>query len=155
MSTQERAFRSPPKKLIVNLYSHGMAPLLGRMVLLLYTRGRKTGLQRVTPLQYELLNCELYLGSSTGLDADWVKNIQACPLVRVRVQNRWYNGQARVICSTPEIADFLALRLERHPRMIGAIMKADGLPTRPDRATLETYAGRLALVIVTPEQPFP
>jgi deazaflavin-dependent oxidoreductase (nitroreductase family) len=155
MSDQTRAFRAPPKKMILSLYAHGLAPLLGGMVLLLYTRGRKTGLERVTPLQYELVDGKLYLGSASGLEADWVKNIQACPQVRVRIKDRWFTGQARVVADPVEIADFLALRLERHPRMVGAILKSEGLPARPDRETLVAYARQLALVIVTPDRPIP
>lgn len=155
MSSPARAFRAPPKKLILSLYTHGLAPLLGRMVLLLYTWGRTTGLERATPLQYELVEGKVMLGSAAGLEADWVKNIQACPQVRLRIKDRWFSGQARVTADPLEVADFLDLRLERHPRMVGAIMKAEGLPAHPDRETLEEYAHRLALVIVTADVPIP
>ena len=40
---QKRPFRSPPSALIIGLYRHGFAWLLGRLILLLTTTGRKTG----------------------------------------------------------------------------------------------------------------
>lgn len=49
------------------------------------------------------------------------------------------------------IADFLELRLKRHPKMIGEILKADGLNAKPSRAELEAYAGKLAMVIIRPQ----
>ena len=44
--------RVPPQL----LYSLGLGPIYGRLVLLLTTTGRKSGLPRVTPLQYEEVN---------------------------------------------------------------------------------------------------
>ena len=49
------------------------------------------------------------------------------------------------------MADFVEVRLERHPLMIGVIMqKAHGLPKQPSREQLEALAENEALVIVTP-----
>jgi len=44
---------TPPNRLMKALYAVGLGPVVGRLVLLLTTTGRKTGLPRVTPLQYE------------------------------------------------------------------------------------------------------
>jgi deazaflavin-dependent oxidoreductase (nitroreductase family) len=140
--------RKPPSKLILYLYSHGFAPLLGRLILLLTTTGRKTGLPRVTPLQYELFEDEIYLGSASGLQADWVKNILANPQVQVQIKKRTFTGIARVVTDVGEVADFIAYRWGKHPFMIGLILKLDGVPMPPDRAELEAYASRLALVII-------
>ena len=49
-----------------------------------------------------------------------------------------------------QIADFLELRLQRHPKMIGAIMRKDGIPFPPRRSDLEQYATQLTLVVVQP-----
>jgi len=35
--------------------------------------------------------------------------------------------------------------------MIGAILQREGLPAQPDRAQLEGYAAKLAVVVVRPE----
>jgi hypothetical protein len=45
------------------LYALGFGPLIGRIILLLTTMGRKSGLLRVTPLQYEEINGDYYLGA--------------------------------------------------------------------------------------------
>jgi deazaflavin-dependent oxidoreductase (nitroreductase family) len=131
-------------------YTLGLGPLMGRLVLLLTTTGRRSGKPRVVPLQYEEIDGKYYLGSSRGLEADWVKNILADSKVKVRVKARHMNGTAEVVTDTDRIADFLAVRLQRHPRMIGAMMKAEGLAGAPGRPDLEKYAAGIALVTITP-----
>ncbi len=133
------------------LYALGLGPLIGGFILLLTTTGRKSGLPRVTPLQYEKIGVDYYLGAARGLNADWVRNLQANPQVELRVGARRIRGQAEVVTDPCRFADFLEVRLERHPRMIGLIMeKAHGLPRRPSREQLEKLAEREAVVIVHP-----
>jgi len=136
------------------LYAIGLGPLIGRIILLLTTTGRKSGKKRVTPLQYELIGSDYYLGAARGLQADWVRNIQSDPHVDIRVGGKHFQGFAEVVTDISKFADFLEVRLERHPRMIGLIMeKAHGLPRRPSREQLEGLAKKESLVIIHP-QPF-
>ena len=131
-------------------YAIGLAPLLGRFVLLLTTTGRKSGRRRVTPLQYEELDGAFFLGAALGGKSDWVRNIRANPQVEIQVKRLHFGGQARIIQDIGQIADFLELRLQRHPKMIGAIMRKDGIPFPPRRSDLEQYATQLTLVVVQP-----
>ena len=139
-----------PNRFMGFLYSIGLGPLVGRMVLLLTTKGRRTGLPRVTPLQYEEIDGAFYVGSMRGTRADWFRNLVADPEVEVRVKSRRFKGKAEAITDAGRIADFLELRLERHPRMLGVILRSEGLPRRPDRAQLEQYAEKIAIVKITP-----
>ncbi len=133
------------------LYAIGLGPLVGRIILLLTTIGRRSGKKRVTPLQYELIGADYYLGASRGLKADWVRNIQLHPQVEIRVGAKCFQGIAEVSTDPSKFADFMEVRLARHPRMIGLIMeKAHGLPRRPNRQQLEELAKDEAIVIVHP-----
>jgi deazaflavin-dependent oxidoreductase (nitroreductase family) len=143
---------TPPNHVIRALYAIGLGRLVGRLVLLLTTTGRKSGLPRVTPLQYEEIDGAIYLGSSRGQKADWFRNILADPHVEVRVKARRFRGVAETVTEPARIADFLELRLKRHPKMVGAILKSEGLPARPERAQLESYAAKLAMVVIRPEE---
>jgi deazaflavin-dependent oxidoreductase (nitroreductase family) len=135
------------------LYAIGLGPLIGRIILLLTTVGRKTGLKRVTPLQFEEIDGKYYLGSARGLKADWVRNIQCNPQVDIRVKSMRFRGQAEVVTDPARIADFIEVRLQRHPFMIGMIMqKAHGFSKRPSHEQLEKLAEKEALVIITPVQ---
>jgi deazaflavin-dependent oxidoreductase (nitroreductase family) len=135
------------------LYAIGLGPLIGRIILLLTTTGRRSGVKRVTPLQYELIGGDYYLGAARGTKADWVRNIQNDPQVEVRVGAKRFQGTAEVVTDPSRFADFLEVRLERHPRMIGLIMeRAHGLPKIPSREQLEELAKTEALVIVHPHE---
>ena len=133
------------------LYAIGLGRVIGGFILLLTTTGRKSGMKRVTPLQYERIGDDYFLGAARGLKADWVRNIQSNPRVEVRVGAKQFEGQAEVVTDPARFADFLEVRLERHPRMIGFIMeKAHGLPRHPSREQLEGLAKNEAVVIVHP-----
>ena len=133
------------------LYAIGLGPLVGRIILLLTTTGRRSGKRRVTPLQYEMIGDDCYIGAARGIKADWVRNIQSNPQVEVRVGAKYFQGTAEVITDPSKFADFIEVRLERHPLMVGLIMrKAHGLPKCPSREQLEGLAKEEAFVIVHP-----
>jgi deazaflavin-dependent oxidoreductase (nitroreductase family) len=145
--TLYRKFKPGP----ILAYKIGLGPLIGRVLLLLTTTGRKTGLARVTPLQYELIDGIYHIGAVFGVKTDWVRNIQANPRVQVCVKGETFNGLAEVSTDPEDIADFIQYRLNKHPRMIGAIMKLDGFKSRPSRAELIEYSKNLALVRIIPQ----
>jgi deazaflavin-dependent oxidoreductase (nitroreductase family) len=147
-----RKLRPPDARFFQALYRLGLGPLVGRLILLLTTTGRKSGLPRLTALQYEEVDGEFYLGSSRGAKADWYRNIQANPRVQVQVKGRRLEGSAEPVSDPVRVADFIALRLQRHPRLIGMILKSEGLPEKPSRAELEEYARSITLVIVRPDE---
>jgi len=116
------------------LYAVGLGPIVGKIILLLTTTGRKSGQKRITPLQYEEIDGNYFLGSARGTKSDWYRNIKADGRVEVRVKNRRFRGVAETVTDPAQIADFLETRLQRHPFMIGLLMqKAHGLPKRPSR----------------------
>ncbi len=149
-SSERSLFRSPPSGLIKFLYGAGLGSALGRLILLLTTTGRRTGLKRVTPLQYEELDGVIYVGSARGIKADWFRNIETDPRVQVSMGARTFEARAETVTDPCRIADFLELRLKRHPKMIAAILRAEGLPDPPSRRDLEAYATRSAMVIIRP-----
>jgi len=144
--------KMPPNRLILRLYAGGLAPLLGRFILLLTTTGRKSGLPRTTPLQFEQVDGAYCVGSARGTQADWFRNIRLEPQVTVRVKNHVFDGLAEPVTDPARVTDFLELRLRRHPRMVGKILQMEGLPSRPTRSQLEGYARRLAMVIIHPKR---
>jgi deazaflavin-dependent oxidoreductase (nitroreductase family) len=131
-------------------YRRGIGPT--RMVLLLTTIGRKSGQPRLTPLQFEEVDGAFYIASARGEDADWFKNILANPKVHVQIGKREFEALAEPVTDPKRIADFLELRLKRHPVMIRLIMHLfDGLPLRFKRQDLEAFSRDKALVILHPE----
>jgi len=143
-----RLFNKPPRI----AYALGLGPIIGRLVLLLTTRGRRTGLLRVTPLQYEQIEGKYFVGSAFGDRADWYRNILADPDVRVRVGRKVFKAFAEPSTDPVRIADFLEHRLVNRPRMIGMMLRAEGLPRSPSRQDLENLAEDKALVILHPAE---
>ena len=138
-----RLIHLPPRL----LYTLGLGPLIGQVVLLLTTTGRKSGLPRVTPLQYEQVGDTIYIGAALGQQADWFQNIATNPNVHVQVKSHRFQGVAEPITDPARIADFLELRLHRHPRMVSVMLRLEGL-AQPNRAQLEKYGSQLALVAI-------
>jgi deazaflavin-dependent oxidoreductase (nitroreductase family) len=68
---------------------------------LLETTGRRTGLPRHTPVCDGMDGDRFWLVAQRGRRADWVKNIQANPRVRVKVRTAsgvgWRAGTARAL----------------------------------------------------------
>ena len=133
---------------VIHLVTAGRGP--AKVVLVLTTTGRKSGLARQTPLQYEQVGEDFYIASARGPQADWFRNLQANPRVEVLVHGKQCIAQAEAVTDPVRIADFLALRLERHPRMVGLIMRLEGFPLRYTRADLEKFAAGKALAVLYP-----
>jgi deazaflavin-dependent oxidoreductase (nitroreductase family) len=133
---------------VIHLVAAGRGP--AGVVLVLTTTGRKSGLPRQTPLQYEQVGADFYIASARGPQADWFRNLQAEPRVAVLVGGRQFPAQAEAVTDPARIADFLALRLERHPRMVGLIMRLEGFPLRYTRLDLEQFAAGKALAVLHP-----
>ncbi len=134
------------------LYAIGMGPVVGRIILLITTVGRKTGRKHVTPVQYELIDGKYYIGSARGMKSDWYRNLQANPNVEVQVKSLHFSGCAETITDPKRISDFLDHRLHTHPIMVGMMMKMHGLPMQPSTQQLEELAGTLALVVIQPNK---
>jgi len=141
-----RLMKIPPQV----AYALGLGPLIGRVVLLLITTGRKSGLKRVTPLQYEIIDGAYYLGSAYGVRADWYRNIEANPCVEIRVKRLRFEGLAEPVTDLEQITDFLEYRLKQRPRFVGQVMRSAGVPVNPSRDDIKAYAMESGLVIVRP-----
>jgi deazaflavin-dependent oxidoreductase (nitroreductase family) len=72
----------------------GLAP---RTFALLETTGRRTGLARQTPVGNGLDGDTFWLVAAHGTQADYVRNLQAEPRVRVKVGGGWHSGTAAVL----------------------------------------------------------
>lgn len=134
------------------LYALGLGSLQGRFVLLLTTVGRKSGLPRVTPLQYDEVDGVFYVGSARGDKADWYRNILVNPAVEVQVKSRRFHGIAEPVTDPQQIADLLEIRLQRSPKMVGALFRAEGFPPTPSREQMVAYAKKRTMVVIIPTE---
>ena len=65
----------------IPLYRAGILPLLGghKIFLLLFTKGRKTGKIRITPLEYRKKDGVVHVVAGRGRKAHWYQNMLANP----------------------------------------------------------------------------
>jgi deazaflavin-dependent oxidoreductase (nitroreductase family) len=101
----------PPRAILVRMIQKSVVNPLVRLAFrlgipdpgdaLLETTGRRTGRPRLTPVCDGLEGDTFWLFSERGRDADWVRNIEAHPRVRVMLRSRrptmWRWGTAHVL----------------------------------------------------------
>jgi deazaflavin-dependent oxidoreductase (nitroreductase family) len=115
------------------LYKHGMGWMLGNRFLEITHIGRKSGKERYAVLEVVKIDKttgESIVASAFGPKADWYRNLQAAPAVRIRQGRREYvpiqrflpTDEARRIASGFSAAHPLEARLgNRVMALIGAV----------------------------------
>jgi hypothetical protein len=76
-----KRFKFMNKYLVKPLYKTGIIPLfgIGRFLILIYTKGRKSGKIRITPIEHQIIEGTIHLFAGRGKKADWVRNMIANP----------------------------------------------------------------------------
>ena len=72
-------------------------PEVGGQIMVLTHTGRKTGLKRRTPVNYALVDGEIYCTAGFGPGSDWYRNIKADPKVELWLPEGWWAGVAEEI----------------------------------------------------------
>ena len=92
----KRQFVIPLQRYVVNPVAKLVAGYFPGTALL-ETTDRKSGEPRRTPISNGLAGDSFWIVAEQGYKAQYVKNIQANPLVRIRVRGRWRTGTARIV----------------------------------------------------------
>lgn len=75
--------------------------VIGRIMVITHT-GRKSGDKHQTPVNYAIVDGELYCTAAFGKEADWYRNIQAHPEVEVWLPDGWWAGVAEEVSSSKQ-----------------------------------------------------
>ncbi len=73
----------------LNIWPEGF----GRIMVITH-KGRKTGLKRYTPVNYTIIEGDIYCTAGFGKIADWHKNLLKDPHVEVWLPDGWWAGAA-------------------------------------------------------------
>lgn len=128
-------------------YGRGLGWMLGKRVLALTHRGRNSGKEFRTILEavsFDEETGESVVASAYGTGADWYRNIQAEPALRIATGRLDYVPEQRFL--TPEEADQAAERFCReHPmeaRLVPRVLPSIGaaIPADPDLSPAELLA---------------
>lgn len=77
----------------LGLGNWGNGPQTSQVMVLVH-KGRKSGLLRKTPVNYAIVDGEIYCTAAFGGQADWYRNVMADPTVEVWLRDSWYAGVA-------------------------------------------------------------
>lgn len=124
VTTLERA----NNRLIRYALRAGFAP---RAFALLETTGRRTGLPRQTPVGNGLAGDTFWLIAAHGTQADYVRNLQAEPRVRIKVGGVWRAGTAVILPGDATAARSRTLPFQ-WDAAIGRMMASSPLTVRID-----------------------
>ncbi|MCP4167000.1 MAG: nitroreductase family deazaflavin-dependent oxidoreductase [Chloroflexi bacterium] len=80
----------------LGLGKYGNQPETSQVMVLVHT-GRKSGLQRRTPINYAIVDNEVYCTAAFGHRADWYRNIMANPEVELWLNDSWWAGVAEEV----------------------------------------------------------
>lgn len=80
----------------LGLGSWGNGPQTSQVMVLVH-RGRKSGLLRRTPVNYAVVDDQIYCTAAFGSRADWYRNVLANPSVQVWLPDGWYAGEAEEV----------------------------------------------------------
>jgi deazaflavin-dependent oxidoreductase (nitroreductase family) len=69
-------------------------PQVGGRIMVITHTGRKTGIRRHTPVNYTIVDGQVYCTAALGSISDWYRNIMANPEVEVWLPNGWWVGMA-------------------------------------------------------------
>lgn len=90
-------------------YRTGFGDTLNVMhIMILTTRGRKSGLARTTPIEYRQHGSKTYVVAGWA-NADWVKNLRADPICRVQQGRRQFTARATFLDDPGEMGRVLTL----------------------------------------------
>lgn len=129
--TREKAmkrWKRANKWFVVPLYRAGILPLFGfsYLFLLLYTKGRKTGKTRITPVEYHKIKGEIHIFASRGEKTHWLKNIRANPEeVKIRIGYRKFKVEPEIIENIEERKKILEWYIRKYPQASKMLMGWD------------------------------
>ncbi len=95
------------------------SPKTGGRIMVLTHTGRKSGLARRTPVNYAIVDGDVYCLAGFGHQSDWYLNVVKNPVVELWMPEGWWRGLAEDASNRP---DRLALKRE--------VIIASGLPGR-------------------------
>jgi deazaflavin-dependent oxidoreductase (nitroreductase family) len=78
-----------------------VCPEISGNVLVLTHIGRKTGVKRYQPLNYAIVDEDIYCIAAFGGISDWYHNIRANPNIEVWLPDGWWAGVAEDVSDSP------------------------------------------------------
>jgi deazaflavin-dependent oxidoreductase (nitroreductase family) len=82
-------------------------PDTGGLIMVITHMGRKSGLPRRTPVNFTVVDGDVYCTAGFGPVSDWYRNILVQPKVEVWLPDGWWSGHAEDVSDSPERVSLL------------------------------------------------
>jgi deazaflavin-dependent oxidoreductase (nitroreductase family) len=128
------------------VYRLGLGNLLKpAYIMVLTTRGRKSGKQHHTPVEYRRHGRKIYLISAWGERTDWFQNALAFPWVTIQVGGKIYAAQASRVEDSAEALRALNLFRRIAPARYDTVLSRL-IASQVDASTLPDHSGRFTIL---------
>ncbi|HEX2619410.1 MAG TPA: nitroreductase family deazaflavin-dependent oxidoreductase [Phototrophicaceae bacterium] len=115
-------------------------------ILVLTTRGRKSGLPRHTLLEYRRHGNKLYILSAWGTRPDWYHNLSEFPCATVKLGNQIFSVEATPVTDKSEAQRVLYMLRRNLPILYDSVFKTMSTADRINLHTLAEVADEFTIV---------
>ncbi|OLS32882.1 MAG: hypothetical protein HeimAB125_04550 [Candidatus Heimdallarchaeota archaeon AB_125] len=142
------------KYFTIPLYKLNILPLLGvgKIFLLLYTTGRKTGKKRITPVEYRRKDDVIHFVAGRGKKAHWLQNMLAKPDdVKVKIGFKKYRIDFELLPSIEEKNDLFKWYVTEYPKAAKMLFGWNPKEDDPTKADFASFSELVEIVKITPK----
>jgi deazaflavin-dependent oxidoreductase (nitroreductase family) len=82
-------------------------PAVSGRIMVIKHRGRKSGKEYLTPVNYAIVEGEIYCTAGFGSISDWYRNMLANPDIELRLPEGWRRARVEDISDSPERVSML------------------------------------------------
>lgn len=133
------------------MYRAGLGePLNLIKIMVLTTRGRKSGVARYTPIEYRRHGSKIYVISGWGEQPNWYQNILASPEVTLQLGKTALDARASVVTNTGEVLRVLHLFRRVAPFVYDPVLARLGNRDSVTPATLPDISDQFTIVRFDP-----
>jgi deazaflavin-dependent oxidoreductase (nitroreductase family) len=137
-------------------YRMGLGDLMNAAhIMILATRGRKSGLTRHTPIEYRRHGSKLYVISAWRERPQWLQNLKAAPDVLIQQGKRQFGARAEIVTNAGEALRVLHLFRRRAPFVYDPLIARLSERERIDERTLPEVTEKITIVRIDPTPTMP
>lgn len=140
----------------LTFYRMGLGDLMNAgHIMILSTRGWKSGLSRHTPIEYRRHGSKIYVISGWGERPHWLQNLKAAPDVLIQQGRRRFGARAEVVLNPGEALRVLHLFRRRAPFVYDPLIARLSDRERVDERTLPEVTEKITIIRIDPSPAAP
>jgi deazaflavin-dependent oxidoreductase (nitroreductase family) len=150
-----KRWKSMNKYFTIPLYRAGILQIfgMGRIFLLLYTKGRKTGKEIITPVEYRRKDGIIHVVSGRGKKAHWFKNLLANPHdFKIKLGFKKFTATFEVIEDITEKNNMFQWYVVQFPTAAKMLFGWDPKNDDPATANFTPFSELVEVIKIYPEE---